>query len=127
MEKRKKLNVYPIQISIRGRDKTVEGQLIRTNAPRIVERILAKLPMTGRAMKQGNQLNLPIDIKMGKEKAVTKAKKGDIGYWPMSDALCIFLEDAEPYGGVSIIGNVTSNLDALMDLRLSTILKISPK
>ncbi len=127
MDKTKKLNIFPIEISIVGKDDRLEGQLVRTNAPRIVERILSKLPVTGRAMKRGAQLNLPINIQMGKEKSVTTAKKGDIVYWPMSDALTIILEDTEPYGGASIIGTITSNLDALMNLRMSTTLKIVQK
>ena len=64
---------------------------------------------------------------MGKEKANTAAKTGDIGYWPMGDAICIFLEELEPYGGINIIGNITENLDALKNLRLGTSLKISQK
>lgn len=96
-------------------------------APRTVERILAKLPFTSKVVKRGNQLNVTVNIKMGKEKEAIKAKKGDIGYWPMSDTLSIFLEDAAPYGGISIIGTITSNLDALVNLRMGTSLKIDRK
>ncbi len=105
----------------------VEGQIVRTKAPRTVERILTKLPITGKASKRNNQLNLPIDIKMGKEKSSKMATKGDIGYWPMGDAFSIFLEDAEPYGDVNIIGNITSNLEALTTTRLMVNLKVSRK
>ena len=127
MEGKKALNVFPIEITLIGKDDVIEGELVRTNAPRIVERILAKLPFTGRAMKRGSQLNLSINIKMGKEKFVTSAKKGEIGYWPMSDALTIFLDDTEPYGGITIVGTITSNLDVLMNLRMGTSLKINRK
>ena len=64
MEKSKALNVFPIEIEIIGKDAKIEGQIVRTKAPRTVERILSKLPVTGKASKRNNQLNLPIDIKM---------------------------------------------------------------
>ena len=64
---------------------------------------------------------------MGKEKATAQAKAGDIAYWPMGDAISIFLDDMEPYGGINVIGNITSNLDRLMNLRLGTSLKINKK
>jgi len=127
LDNKKALNVFPIQITIIGRDDIIEGELVRTNAPRTVEKILAKLPLTGRIIKRGNQLSITVNIKMGKEKPTTTAKKGDIGYWPMSDAICIFLDDMEPYGGINIIGTITSNLDALMNLRMGTTLKITQK
>ena len=96
-------------------------------APRTVEKILGKLPLTGRAMKRGSQINLSLNIKMGKEKAAEFAKKGDIGYWPMNDVLSIFLDDTKPYAGISIVGTIKSNLDALMNLRMGTSLKIIRK
>ena len=127
MEESKASNIFPIQITIVGKADLIEGQLIRTLGPRIVEKILAKLPITDRASKRDNQVNLPINIKMGKEKASNSAKKGDIAYWPLNDALSIFLDDSEVYGGINIIGNITSNLDALNSLRLINTLKINQK
>lgn len=127
MEKSKQLNIFPIEITIVGKNITFEGELIRTNAPRTVERILAKLPTIGKASKRGSQLNLPIDIKMGKEKSSTKAQKGDIGYLPLGDTITIFLDDTEPYGEVNIIGRISSNLEALLNTRLLVTLKITQK
>ncbi len=108
-----------------GTEDLIEGHLVRTNAPRTVEKILLKFPLTGKVTNQGNQLNMVVNIKMGKEKSVEIAKKGEIGYWPLNDALSIFLEDTKPYGGINIIGHITSNLDALMNLRMGTTLKIA--
>ncbi|MHA1265628.1 MAG: cyclophilin-like fold protein [Candidatus Helarchaeota archaeon] len=127
MSKSNSLNVFPIIITIGGKNKIVEGELVRTNAPRTVEKILAKLPITGTASKRDNQINLPIGIEMGKEKSKKTAKKGDIGYWPMGDSLSFFLDDAQPYGEVNIIGRITSNMDALKELRLISTLKITAK
>ena len=127
MDKSKALNVFPIQITIPGKDDIIEGELIRTMAPRTVEKILLKLPFNGRGFKRDNQINLNISIGMGKEKSQTTAKKGAIGYLPLGDAISIFLEDSEPYGGTNIIGHITSNLEVLNSIRMSSNLKISKK
>jgi len=120
-------NVYPITIQIIGTEEMVEGELVRTKAPRTVEKILLKLPLTGRVSKQKDQVNISLGIKMGAEKATKMAQQGDIAYWPKSDALSIFLADTEPYGEINVIGSVTSNLEALMNLKLGSALKITLK
>ena len=127
IDESKSLNVFPIQIAVVGKDAIIEGEIVRTKAPRTVERILSKLPVTGKASKRGSQLNFPISIKLGKEKSTKNAKKGEIGYSPLADAICIFIEDMEPYGEVNIIGQITSDFDALMNTRLLVTLKISQK
>lgn len=125
MDQSKASNVYPITIQIIGKEEVAEGELVRTKAPRTVEKILMKLPITGHVSKQKDQLNISIGIKMGTEKATKMAKKGDIAYWPKSDSFSIFLADTEPYGQINVIGSITSNLDALMNLKLGSTLKIN--
>ncbi|MDD1776552.1 MAG: hypothetical protein LUQ65_00150 [Candidatus Helarchaeota archaeon] len=127
MDLSKSSNVFPIQITIIGIDETIEGELVRTKAPRIVERILSLLPITGRVSKQKAQLNLSINIKKGAEKPSKVAKKSDIAYWPKGDAFSIFLADTEPYGEINVIGTITSNLNALSNLKLGSTLKIALK
>jgi len=68
IDESKSLNVFPIQIAVVGKDALIEGEIVRTKGPRTVEKILSKLPVTGKAYKRGSQLNFPIGIKMGKEK-----------------------------------------------------------
>ncbi len=123
----KALNVFPIEISIIGKDDIIKGELVRTFAPRTVEKILHDLPLKGRITKRENYLTLSINIQMGNEKTIDRAEKGDIAYWPMSDAICIFLGDGEPYGGISIIGKINENLECMMNLRLGTTIKIIQK
>jgi hypothetical protein len=127
MDKSKSSNVFPIQITIIGKEEVIEGELVRTKAPRIVERILPLLPITGHVSKQKMQLNISINIKMGAEKPTKVAKKNDIAYWPKGDAFSIFLADTEPYGEINVIGYTTSNLDALSNLKLGSSLKIALK
>ncbi len=127
MDQSKSSNVFPIQITIIGKEDIIEGELVRTKAPRTVERILSLLPITGRVSTQKAQLNLSINIKKGTEKATKIAKQSDIAYWPKGDAFSIFLADMEPYGEINVIGCITSNLNALLNLKLGSTLKIALK
>ena len=127
MDQTKASNVYPITIQVIGKEEIIEGELIRTKAPRTVEKILMKLPLIARVSKQKDQLNISIGIKMGAEKSTKIAHQGDIAYWPKSDALSIFLANTEPYGEINVIGSITSNLDSLMNLKLGSTLKINLK
>lgn len=119
------MNVFPIEITVLEKNEVIKGELTRTKAPRTVEKIIAKLPITNKATKRNQQINFPIGIEMGKEKSSKMVKKGDIGYWPIGDAICFFTEDMEPYGDINIIGQITSNLDVLKKLRLISTLKIA--
>jgi len=88
-----------------------EGELIRYLAPRTVNTIAKKLPIEGRAALWKEEVYFEIPLKMGEEKPKPKVEKGDIAFWPMGNALCIFYGASQPYSPVSIIGKVTKNLE----------------
>lgn len=97
-----------------------EGQLIRHLAPRTVEAITAQLPMEGRAALWKEEIYFEIPVKMGNEKAKPKVKKGQIAYWPMGSALCIFYGQTQPYSPVNIVGEITKNLEMFERVRSGT-------
>jgi len=101
-----------------------EGELIRHMAPRTVDAILKKLPAEGRAALWKEEVYFEIPIATGVEKAKTTVKKGDLAYWPMGKALCIFYGDSQPYSPVNIVGQVTQNLDLLSKVKSGTIIKV---
>ncbi len=88
-----------------------EGQLIRHLAPRTVEAITAQLPIEGRAALWKEEVYFEIPVKMGNEKAKPKVEKGQIAYWPMGSAFCIFYGQTQPYSPVNIVGEITKNLE----------------
>ncbi|NIV43494.1 hypothetical protein GWN49_01150 [Candidatus Bathyarchaeota archaeon] len=88
-----------------------EGQLIRHLAPRTVEAITAQLPIEGRAALWKEEIYFEIPVKMGNEKAKPKVEKGQIAYWPMGSAFCIFYGQTQPYSPVNIVGEITKNLE----------------
>jgi len=100
----------PIKFTIEGVGEA-EGELIRHLAPRTVDNITKRLPMEGRAALWKEEVYFEIPVKMGEEKAEPTVEKGAIAYWPMGSALCIFYGESQPYSSVSIVGQVTKNLE----------------
>lgn len=101
-----------------------EGQLIRHLAPRTVEAISRKLPMEGRAALWKEEVYFEIPVKMGKEKAKPTVETGQIAYWPMGSAFCIFYGESQPYSRVNIIGQVTKGLELFAKVKSGTRIKV---
>jgi len=57
---------------------------------------------------------------MGIEKASPTVEKGDLAYWPMGSALCIFWGETKPYSPVNIVGKVTKNLELFEKVKSGT-------
>jgi len=113
----------PIKLIIENMGEA-EGELIRHMAPRTVDSILKKLPVEGRAALWKEEVYFEIPIAAGAEKAKPRVKKGDLAYWPMGKALCIFYGDSQPYSPVNIIGQVKQNLELLSKVKSGTIIKV---
>ncbi|MDH5782871.1 MAG: cyclophilin-like fold protein [Candidatus Bathyarchaeota archaeon] len=102
----------------------VEGQLIRHLAPRTVEAIIRRLPMEGRAALWKEEVYFEISVKMGKEKAKPTVEKGQIAFWPMGSALCIFYGESQPYSPVNIVGQITKGLELFEQVKSGTKIKV---
>jgi hypothetical protein len=109
----------PIKIVVEGMGEA-SGELIRFSAPLTVEALLKRLPLEGRSHPQQGGYSFIIGIRRGTEKAVRTVKAGDIAYWPMQDALCIYHSDARPYSPVNTVGKVTENLEIFGGLKSGT-------
>lgn len=101
-----------------------EGQLVRHLAPRTVEAITRKLPIEGRAALWKKEVYFEIPVKMGKEKAKPTVEKGQIAYWPMGSALCIFYGESQPYSPVNIVGQITKDLELFERVKSGTKIKV---
>jgi len=101
---------FPIRIIIEGVGEA-QGELIRFCAPRTVDAILRKLPIEGRAALWKEEVYFETSVKAGEEKAKPSVEMGDIAYWPMGNALCVFYGESQPYSPVNIVGRVTKNLE----------------
>ena len=61
---------------------------------------------------------------MGIEKPREVVKKGDIAYWPLGRAFCIFFEEMRPHSPVNLIGQVVEGIDLFSTVRNGTRIKV---
>lgn len=113
------VNVYPISIEFIGVG-VVSGELIRTKAPRTVEALYYKLPIKGKASLYGEEIYFKAGVNLGREKPVKTVSAGDIAYWPMGDALCIFFGATQPYSEVNLCGRLIPPFDLLRNVKNGT-------
>ena len=97
-----------------------EGELVRISSPRTTDAIIKQLPIEGRAALWQQEVYFEIPIKMGGEKAKPTVETGDLAYWPMGSAFCIFYGETQPYSPVNIIGKVTKNLELFEQVKSGT-------
>lgn len=101
-----------------------EGELVRFKAPRTIDMIARKLPISGRIALYKEEVYFEIPIKMGEEKSKPTVETGTIAFWPMGNALCVFYGKSQPYSPVSILGKITKNLDLFKTVKSGTIIKV---
>ncbi len=101
-----------------------EGELVRHLAPRTVDAIAKKLPIAGRAALWKAEVYFETPVKMGEEKPKPKVEKGDIAFWPMGNAVCIFYGESQPYSPVNILGKVTKNLEMFIHAKSGAVIKM---
>lgn len=101
-----------------------EGELVRHLAPRTVDAILKKLPIEGRAALWKQEVYFEIPVTMGEEKAKPTVKKGDVAYWPMGRALCVFYGETQPYSPVSIVGRILKNLELFSEVKSGAVIRV---
>jgi hypothetical protein len=101
-----------------------EAELIRHLAPRTADAIEKQLPIEGRAALWKEEVYFEIPVKTGEEKAKPNVKKGDVTYWPMGNALCIFYGESQPYSPVNIVGRVTKNLEFFSRVKSGAVVRV---
>ena len=101
-----------------------EGELVRFLAPRTIDTLVRKLPIEGRAALWKEEVYFETPIKMGEEKAKATVEKGTIAFWPMGSAICIFYGESQPYSPVSILGEVTKNLELFSRVKSGTKIRV---
>jgi hypothetical protein len=88
-----------------------KGELIKFLSPRTVEAILKALPIEGYAAVWKEEVYFNVPVSVGAEKPKSRVETGDLAYWPMGSAICIFYGESQPYSPVNIIGKITENLE----------------
>jgi hypothetical protein len=101
-----------------------EGEFVRFLAPRTIDTLVRKLPIEGRAALWKEEVYFETPIKMGEEKAKGIVEKGTIAFWPMGSAICVFYGESQPYSPVSILGEVTKNLELFSRTKSGTKIRV---
>lgn len=104
-------------LEVRGKLK-IACELKRHLSPKTVGTIIRSLPLEGNAHLLGKSIayfETPIDS--GIERPRTNFKKGDIAFLPVEGSICFFVNDSEPGKKMTPLGKVTSNVDALKDVK----------
>jgi len=113
----------PVKFIIEGAGEA-EGEFIRHLAPRTVDAIVKKLPIEGRAALWKEEVYFEIPVKTGEEKAKPTVKKGDLAYWPMGNALCVFYGESQPYSAVNIVGRIVKNLELFSRVKSGSVIRV---
>lgn len=106
----------PIRMRVEGLGDS-KGVLIRFLSPRTVDAIVRLLPIEGRAALWRSEVYFEIPLKLGVEKPRSAVKRGDLAYWPLGRAFCIFFEDMRPYSPVNLIGRITENVEIFRKIK----------
>ncbi len=102
-----------IKIEICGEE--FRGEIDESMNPETSEAVIKELPLEKEAQKWGDELFFKIPVDVQEESPKRYVSKGDIGYWPQGNALCIFYgktpgspseERIKPASPVNVIGRI---------------------
>jgi len=104
-----------MKIRIEIEEEVFAATLTNEFSPKTVEKIVESLPIESEVMTWGDEVYFDVPVDMGEENVKESVSKGDIGYWPAGNALCIFYgktplsesdEDIIPASAVNIVGRI---------------------
>ena len=104
-------------LEIRGKSK-ITCELKRHLSPKTVGILFRSLPLEGNAHLLGKSIvYFETPINSGIERARSVFKKGDVAFLPAEGSICFFIEDSEPGKKMTPLGKITSNVDALTEVK----------
>ncbi len=120
-----------IKIEIGGEE--FSGEIDDNMNPETSEAVINELPLEEEAQKWGDELFFKIPVDKEEENPKRYVTKGEIGYWPQGNALCIFYgktpgspseERIKPSSPVNIIGRI-ENPEKLKKFSSGVMIRIS--
>lgn len=101
-----------------------DGEFFRFAAPRTSDALLRNLPVSGRAVRYGEEVYFQVAVKAPGEKPRSIMEVGSLGYWPQGDAVCIFYGPTRPYSPVNLLGRITKGLELFKEVKEGTVISI---
>lgn len=94
-------------------------------SPKTVGTIVRSLPIDGNYHTLGNSIiYIQTTVNSGIERSRTEFKKGDIAFLPVNGGICFFTKDTISPKVMTPIGKITSNIDALSNLKTGDVLTL---
>lgn len=113
----------PIKIRVEKAGEA-QGELIRHLSPRTVDALVRALPIEGFAALWKEEVYFETPVVMGEEKSKAKVEKGDLAYWPLGKAFCVFYGESQPYSPVNIIGKIGANLEMFAKVKSGSVIRV---
>jgi hypothetical protein len=104
------------------------------NASPTATLIWEALPLEGQAQLWGDEIYFSIPVLVEEEPGAREAVEiGELGYWPLGHALCIFFgptpvsEDDEPraYSPVNVFGRIPDNAELMRGVKAGTVVRVT--
>ena len=112
-------------LKIKGKSE-LKFELKRHLAQKTVGSLTRSMPLEGNAHMMGNSFAyVETKINTGGEKLRTQFKKGDVAFMAANGSVCFFLNDLESTKSMTLIGKITSNIEALNELKSGDIFSIT--
>lgn len=106
-----------IIVEIKGKSQ-LRCELKRHLAPVTVGNIIRSLPLEGNAHMMNNSfVYMETKINVGGERQRKEFKKGEMAFMTANGSICFFLNDVESSKTMTPIGKITSNVEALNDVK----------
>ena len=119
------------EITIAAGETALRAQL---NDSPTAEKIVAALPLEGKAVLWGAEIYFPIPVEAEEEPdARQEVEVGQLAYWPVGKAFCIFFgptpvsdgEEPRAYSPVNVFGKISGDPAPLKSIPAGTLIRVS--
>jgi len=121
------MNTSKIEIEIEGVG-VVEGELTDGENPKTYSLLVNAMPFKTKAKTWGEEVYFETPVSFWGENGKFKVEVGDIAFWPLGKALCLFYgktpmsNDDKPVAAspVYVVGRITKNIELLKGVSWGT-------
>jgi len=93
--------------------------------PKTARRIMESLPLTGRAMRWGDEVYFEVGLNIEEENTKVDMEVGEVAFWPPGNAICLFFgrtpvsvsNKPRAYSPVNPFGVIVEGIDILRKVK----------
>jgi hypothetical protein len=110
----------------------VQAEIVSKN-PETMDAILKALPFSGKANVWGDEVYFNIPVGAPEENSQQEMEVGDIAFWPMGNAMCIFFgrtpvsdsEKPKAYSPVNLFAKIIGDVTVLKKIKDGETIKVT--